>query len=139
MSITYCKPYKKGRVIFGAETDDALQPYGEYWRTGANESTEVTFEQDVIFNGETVKAGTYRFYTVPGEKEWTVALNTELGVWGAYEPDYSLDIHKSKVMVEKTPEETEQFTMSYDPQDNHVNIVLNWDKTMVKIPVSPAS
>ena len=136
MSITYCRPFKKGRLIFGSEQEGALQPYGQYWRTGANEATEITFENDVIFNGEKVNAGTYRFYTVPGEKEWTVALNTELGEWGYSEPDYKLDVHKSTVLAEKTNEATEQFTIEYDPQGNHVNIVLLWDKTMVKIPVS---
>lgn len=139
MSITYCRPFKKGRVIFGSEAEDALQPYGVYWRTGANEATEITFEKDVIFNGKEVQAGTYRLYTIPGEKEWTVALNSSIGEWGYSEPDYSLDIHRSKVMVESTDEITEQFTMSYDPQDTHVNIVLNWDQTKIKVPVSPTS
>jgi len=137
MSITYCRPFKKDRVIFGTKDEGALQPFGVYWRTGANEATEITFENDVVFNGEQVKAGTYRFYTVPDKEEWTVALNTSIDEWGYTEPDYSLDIHKSKVMKESTPNITEQFTMSYEPQDTHVNIVLNWDKTMIKIPVSP--
>ncbi len=139
MSVTYCRPSKKGRVVFGTEEEGALQPYGEYWRTGANEATEITFNQDVVFNGEQVGAGTYRFYTVPGEKEWTVALNSELGIWGYSEPDYSLDVHKSTVLAEKTDEVTEQFTISYDPQGNHVNIVLSWDQTQVEIPVSQAN
>ena len=137
MSITYCRPFKKGRVIFGTKDEGALQPYGVYWRTGANDATEITFEKDVVFNGEKVTAGTYRFYTIPNKDEWTVALNTSIGEWGYSEPDYSLDIHRSKVMTENTPEVTEQFTMSYEPQDTHVNIVLNWDKSMIKIPVSP--
>lgn len=139
MSITYCRPFKKGRMIFGTKEEGALQPYGEYWRTGANEATEVTFEQNVVFNGESLDAGTYRFYTVPGEKEWEVSLNSELGVWGYSEPNYQLDVLKSNVLADKLNEPVEQFTIEFDQQGDHVNILLAWDNAKVKIPVSPAN
>ena len=139
VSISYCRPYKKDRVIFGTKEENALQPYGIYWRTGANEATEITFDEDVIFNGETIEAGTYSFYTFPGEKEWTVALNSVTGEWGYSEPDYSKEIHRSKVLADKPDSTIEQFTINYEPQDNHVNVVLAWDNALVKIPVSPAS
>ena len=66
VSITYNRPSVRGRVIFGSKDEKALQPYGEYWRLGANEATEITFNRDVLFNGNPVKAGTYRMYTFPG-------------------------------------------------------------------------
>ncbi|MEM1137751.1 MAG: DUF2911 domain-containing protein [Bacteroidota bacterium] len=139
ITINYCRPFRKERTVFGTQEEGALQPFGEYWRTGANEATEISFTNDVIFNGEPVAAGTYSFYTIPDEKEWTVALNSVVGEWGYSEPDYSFDIHRSKVLSEKNSTPTEQFTISYDPQGNHVNIVLDWDKVVVKVPVSPAS
>src|SRR4051812_18685356 len=66
VSVTYSRPSVRGRLIFGPEEQKALQPYGKYWRLGANESTEITFNRDITFNGEPVKAGTYRMYAVPG-------------------------------------------------------------------------
>src|SRR5687768_14869909 len=92
VNVSYSRPSVRGRLIFGPESQDALQPYGKYWRLGANESTEVTFNRDVLFNGSPLKAGTYRLYAIPGENEFEIGVNTELGKWGAYEPDYDLDI-----------------------------------------------
>lgn len=65
VSIAYSRPSMRGRLIFGTEEEEALQPYGKYWRLGANESTEITISKDVLFNGEPVSAGTYRMYAVP--------------------------------------------------------------------------
>ena len=96
IEIPYSRPSKRGRLIFGTQEQGALLPYGKYWRLGANEATEVTFNRDVIFNGQPVKAGTYRMYAVPGEDEFEISLNTGLGKWGYSEPDYSLDILKTK-------------------------------------------
>src|SRR5689334_20084655 len=67
ISVTYGRPYKKGRDIFGG-----LEPYGKVWRTGADAATEVTFKKDGTFGGKPVKAGTYTLFTIPNEKEWTV-------------------------------------------------------------------
>ncbi|UZR93342.1 DUF2911 domain-containing protein [Chondrinema litorale] len=139
INVSYCRPYKKERVIFGTEEDGALQPYGAYWRTGANEPTKITFGESVIFNGEKIDAGTYSFYTVPGQKEWTVALNSAIAKWGYSEPDYSKEIHRSKVLADKPESPVEQFTITFEPQGNHVNMVLAWDNAIVKIPVSPTS
>ena len=73
MSVEYSRPYKKGRLIFGEESDGALQPYGKYWRLGANAATEITFNRDVNFAGESVKTGTYRMYAVPGPSQWAAS------------------------------------------------------------------
>src|SRR5438045_2445608 len=80
VKVIYCRPYKKGRVIFGDAS--ALQPYGKYWRLGANEATEITFSKNVNFAGKPIEAGTYRMYAVPGPASWQVSLNSELGKWG---------------------------------------------------------
>ena len=65
VKVVYCRPYKKGRLIFGEESADALLPYGKYWRLGANEATEITFSKDINFAGKPISAGRYRMYTVP--------------------------------------------------------------------------
>jgi len=77
IQVDYCRPYKKGRVIFGG-----LEPYGKVWRTGANEATVISFNKDLLIVGKPVKAGKYSLFTIPGEKTWTVILNKETGQWG---------------------------------------------------------
>jgi len=73
IKVVYGQPSKKGRVIFGE-----LVPYGQVWRTGANEATEITFAKPAHFAGKDIAAGTYSFFTIPNENEWTVILNSEL-------------------------------------------------------------
>ena len=96
VSIDYSRPYKKGRVIFGG-----LVPYNKYWRTGANLATEISFSKDVIFNDKKVKAGRYRFYTIPSEDSWTIVLNSELNKKGFYEPNHDLDVTSTVVKPKK--------------------------------------
>ena len=105
VTVSYCRPYKKERLIFGEESADALVPYGKYWRLGANDATEITFTQDVSFAGESVSAGSYRMYAVPGADSWNISLNSELGEFGAFEPDYELDVVKVDVPSGSNPEE----------------------------------
>ncbi len=138
MSVNYSRPYKKGRLIFGEESAGALQPYGQYWRMGANAATEITFNKDVNFAGEPVAAGTYRMYAVPGPTTWEVSLNSEVGVFfGAAEPDYSLDVVKVQVPAQNDQPELEQFTISFASDSTGVKMNLAWDKTLVAVPITP--
>ena len=135
VNISYSRPSVRGRLIFGSESQNALQPFGKYWRLGANESTEITFSRDVIFNGSPVKAGTYRMYAVPGAESFDIALNTELGKWGAFEPNYDLDILKTKVPVQKTTAPVEQFTISLAPSGDGIDIIFEWSDYRFVVPV----
>lgn len=132
ISISYCRPYKKGRVIFGE-----LVPYNTYWRTGANDATEITFTKDVKFGDKEVAAGSYRFYTIPEENQWTVVLNSELKQWGYGEPNYELDVTRVTVPTSTTEKEVEQFTISFRPGVGAVNLVMEWDRTSVSVPIKP--
>ena len=136
ISISYSRPSVRGRVIFGTETEGALQPYGKYWRLGANESTEITFSKDVNFNGTPIKGGTYRMYAIPGADEFEIALNSELGQWGAFEPDYSLDVLRTKVPVQQTSSLVEQYTISLTPTDNGIDVIFEWANTRFVVPVT---
>src|SRR6267378_8507625 len=101
-------------VIFGEEKDKALQPYGKYWRLGANAATEITFSKNVNFAGKPVNAGSYRMYAVPGPSSFQVSLNSELGIYFAIrEPNYSLDVLKVDAPVTAAPNETEQLTINF--------------------------
>jgi Protein of unknown function (DUF2911) len=131
--VKYGQPSKKGRVIFGDASSPALEKYGKVWRTGANEATEITFTNDVMLGGKMVKAGTYTLFTIPGEKEWSVILNSTLGQWGAYEYDKikGADVAKIMVPAAKTPAPVEKMTIT--AADN--SVTLSWDNVMVAIPV----
>ena len=84
VKVVYGQPYRNNRTIFGE-----WEKYGEVWRTGANEATEITLTEAVLMNNNVVEAGTYSLFTIPGEDQWTVILNHALGQWGAF--DYSED------------------------------------------------
>lgn len=135
IKVVYCRPYKKGRLIFGEEKDSVLLPYGKYWRLGANEATEITFSKDVNFAGKPLKAGSYRIYAVPSELSWNISLNSELGKWGYDEPNYSMDVLKVDVPVETTPNVTEQFTISFSSDATEVKMNLIWDKIHLQAPI----
>jgi len=135
IKVVYCQPYKKGRLIFGEEKDGALQPYGKYWRLGANAATEITFSKNVDFAGKPVNAGTYRMYAVPGPTSFQVSLNSELGVYfGIREPDYSKDVIKVDVPTTEAPE-TEQFIINFSNDSTAINMDFVWDKTQVRVPI----
>lgn len=126
VSIPYSRPSVRGRVVFGTEEQEALQPYGKYWRLGANESTEITVNKDFIFNDQPVKAGTYRTYAIPGAETFDIILNTELGKWGAFEPDHALDLLTTKVQVERNSSSVEQHTISTVEAVGGINVVFEW-------------
>lgn len=126
--IVYSQPQKRGREIFGK-----LVPFGEVWRTGANEATEITLTQDVTFNGAHVKAGTYALFTIPDREKWTIILNRDLGQWGAYNYSQKKDALRFEVPVKSTPDNIvyEPFTIRIDQKTDTAEIFLMWDKTQV--------
>ena len=138
IEVSYCRPFKKDRLIFGPKGSEALEYFGEYWRTGANAATEITFSENVIFKSEPVNAGTYVIYTIPEEKEWTIVLNSELGRWGAFEADTALDLHKIKVPALKNTSVVEQFTIDFDQSGENALLQLMWDETQVNVPIRPS-
>ncbi len=135
IDIPYSRPSKKERLIFGTEEEGALLPYGVYWRLGANEATEISFNRDVLFNGNDIAAGTYSMYAVPGEKTFEISLNSEFGQWGYSEPDYNLDVLKTIVPVEHSNESVEQFTIRFEEKGSKVLVVCEWSDIKIKIPV----
>jgi hypothetical protein len=136
VKVTYCRPSKKGREIFGEENSGALLPYGHYWRLGANESTEITLSEDVIFGGKPISAGTYRMYAVPAAQVWRIVLNSELGTWGSEPPDTSKDVLAVEVPTAEAPTETEQFTINFGSIGPATTMDFVWDQTLVSVPIT---
>jgi len=131
VKVIYGRPQKKGRVIFG---EGGLVPNGKIWRTGANEATEITFYQDTKLGGKKIPKGTYVLHTIPGEEEWTVILNKNLNVWGAFQYDPKADLVRFKVKPSQAEESLEAFSIAFDNGENKA-MVLGWDKTRVRIPL----
>lgn len=130
IKVTYCQPRKRGRDIFGG-----LVPYGQVWRTGANEATEITLTKDAFINGMMITAGTYSIFTIPDKEKWVIILNKELGLWGSYNYNYKNDLLRFEVPVQADPNLTESFTIKFDQRNNVADLLLLWDKTKISIPV----
>jgi len=136
VSVNYSRPSVRGRLIFGTKEQEALLPYGTYWRLGANEATEITFNKDINFNGQPLKAGTYMIYAIPEEGGFEIIINSELGRWGYFEPDHSLDLMKTKITSVKNPSSVELYTISLQSVENGITIVFEWSDTRWMIPIT---
>ena len=130
LTVTYCRPGVKGRVIWGG-----LVPYDAPWRTGANEATRFTATGPIQFGGKELAAGAYSLFTIPGKDEWTVVINSEKDLWGAYEYKPEKDV--LRVTVKPTaaePQEWMEFSFE-DLTPNSANLVLRWEKLRLAVPI----
>lgn len=132
--ITYSRPAKKEREVFGTK----IVPYGEVWRLGANESSEIKFYQDVTIQGKKVKAGTYSLFAIPTATEWTIILNKDLDFWGAYSYNKDNDVLRVSVPTKKTDEVVENFSIQCIKgiNDKETTMKMAWDMTLVEVPIS---
>ncbi len=128
LKVTYSAPSKKGREVYGG-----LVPFGQVWRTGANEATEITFKKDVMVGGKSVKAGTYSLFTIPAEKEWSIILNSELKQWGSYGYDKIKD--KNVVEVKANSMALTDLQELFTINATAAGFDIIWDKTKVSVPV----
>lgn len=131
VKVTYCRPHIRDREVFGN-----IVPFGEVWRTGANEATEITITEDIQIDGHPVKAGTYTLFTIPGKEKWTIILNIELGQWGAFDYNPDKNILTFDVPVQKTDVVYEPFTINFANKGEVVTLQLMWNTTMVEIPIT---
>jgi hypothetical protein len=126
--VEYGRPSVNGRAIWGA-----LVPYGQVWRTGADEATTISFDQDVAVEGQPLAAGTYALFTIPGETEWTVIFNKTAKQWGAFKYDAAQDALRVKVEpVAHENVEALDFVVEGDA------VVLRWEKLAVPIRIAAA-
>ncbi|MCS6973916.1 MAG: DUF2911 domain-containing protein [Cyclobacteriaceae bacterium] len=130
VKITYSRPQKRGREIFGK-----LVPYDEVWRTGANEATEITTTRDLIVNGVLLTAGTYSLFTIPRKEQWTIIVNKDVGLWGAYNYNPKMDILRFDVKAQSVEPPVESFTIQFEQKNNTADLILMWDTVKVVIPV----
>jgi hypothetical protein len=146
ISVVYGRPYKRGRNnIFGTKDSAAIVPFGERWRTGANESTEITLTRPVAVAGRPLPAGTYSLFTTPGPENWTVHFNSRLGLDGTgvfadgkFTPvDLApTDVLSVTAKVRQLPEEVDQFTIQFEPTASGADMILKWIRTEVRVPIA---
>ena len=128
VKITYSRPQLKGRSI------GELAPKGNVWRTGANEAAELTLYTDMMLGSTKIKAGTYTFYLIPGEKEWTAIVNTDINVWGSYFYNEKNDVARIDVPVSKGEESLEAFSIAFEKSDDGIHMHLGWGTVRVAVP-----
>jgi Protein of unknown function (DUF2911) len=138
IKVCYGRPSSRGRVMLGREH----VPYGKLWRTGANEPTIFYASIPLTVAGLHVAPGVYSLYTVPGPKEWEVIVNRSISQWGE-ESNYTdkvkaQEIGRAKVKSETVSSPIEIFTIRAEPAGDDAALVLEWEKTRVKIPVKAA-
>lgn len=132
ISITYCRPSAKGRIVFG----DVVQ-YGQIWRTGANGATTITFGEDVTVEGKAIKAGTYAIYSIPNKESWDIMLYSDLELGGNV-GEYNKEKEVARFAVKARPlaESVETFTINVaDQSSNTASIEMSWEKTRVSFRV----
>jgi Protein of unknown function (DUF2911) len=125
ISIVYCRPSARGRKMLGEK-----EPYGQVWRTGANDATTVEFDKPVTIEGKALAAGKYSLFTIPSENEWTIIFNKDAKQWGAYSYKQSNDVLRVTVKPTKT-DFTETFTIGVEKD----NVNLKWENTAVSFAV----
>jgi len=157
ITITYSRPPVKGRPIFAdapasmearakgeatldnqneRQPGEPIVPYNHEWRAGANEATMFQVTDDVLINGQPLKAGTYSLETIPGKEEWTIILNSDPGQWGAFSYDAKKDALRVKTKPQAVADNQEWLIYSFDPvTENSATVNIRWEKVRVPFTV----
>ncbi|MEX1182670.1 MAG: DUF2911 domain-containing protein [Gemmatimonadota bacterium] len=136
LRICYGRPAARGRVIFGG-----LVPYGQLWRTGANEPTILHLAFPAEIAGIRVEPGSYSLYTVPSADEWTLVINRSTSQWGhesSYTPEIEAqEVGRAAIPTERLDQHVELFTIRGETSGTGADVLLEWERTRARIPVRP--
>lgn len=127
--VIYSRPQKKGRDIFGD-----LVPYGQVWRTGANEATELNIYKKLTLGKHVLMPGNYTLYTIPDKDTWTIIINSDTNVWGAFSYKKEKDVARIVVPVMRPAAPIETLSMIFRPDKNGTTLLIGWDEEYVEIP-----
>lgn len=128
-TVSYSRPMKRGRVLFGE-----MVPWGEVWRTGANEATHFRTDRDLVVAGMPVPAGTYTLWTIPRPEGWTLIINKQTGQWGTiYDP--AQDLGRVPMHDEAPATHEEQFTITLEPTEPGAVLRMRWDDREAWVPI----
>jgi hypothetical protein len=129
--VIYSRPQRDNRKIFGE-----LVEYGQVWRMGANEATEVEFFRDVTIGGKKLPKGRYTLYSIPNEFEWTIIINKDTDSWGAFIYDMKKDVMRVNVPAQKTDQVADAFTISFVKSSTGASLVISWDNVIAALPIA---
>ncbi len=130
VKVVYSRPAKKGREIFGV-----LEQYNKVWRLGANENTEISFNESAVINGKTISPGNYSLFAIPQEKKWTIILNQQTDRWGAFSYDENKDIVRMDVPVQNLSNPVEYFSITFTDSTEGITLWMAWDTVQVGLPI----
>ena len=127
--VVYSRPQKGGRTIFGG-----LVKYGEVWRMGANEATEIEFFKTVRLSGKKINKGRYTLYAIANETSWTIIINKETDTWGSFKYDVKKDVARTEVTVQKTDTIIESLAMGFEKTSSGFSLIIGWDNVRASVP-----
>jgi Protein of unknown function (DUF2911) len=130
VTVDYSSPRLKGRTV-GQE----VAPYGEVWRTGANESTTFVTTADITVGGVSVPAGHYTLFTIPNKDKWVLIISKKTGEWGTNYPGPSNDLARIDMKVSTLPSPAENFTISFGKTANGGTLNFEWGTTRASVPI----
>ena len=130
--VIYSRPHKQGRNIFGN-----LIKYGQPWRLGANEATEIEFFQPVTIQGRRINKGRYVLYCIPQQDNWTIIFNNDLNSWGL-NIDRSKDLFRFEVPVIVRNLSVEYFSIVFQENNNSADLIIGWDDLEARLPIQYA-
>ena len=135
IEVSYSRPSKRGRLIFGKEDQKPLLPYGKYWRLGANAPTTITFSEDVKFAGKNLKQGKYCIYVTPYEKYWKLTLNSQINSSSYERPDPSFDVFTQDINLNYNSHSVEKLKISLKNNHSDIDLFVEWDNVFIMIPI----
>jgi hypothetical protein len=130
ITVDYSSPRAKGRKVFGG-----IVPYGEVWRTGANEATTFVTASDVMIGGHHVPAGSYTLFTIPAQDKWTLIISKKTGEWGIPYPGADSDLARVDMKVSATSGAVENFTIAFDKGSKGCTLRIEWENTRASVDV----
>jgi hypothetical protein len=131
VTIDYGSPRVKGRKIYGE-----LVPFGQVWRTGANEATTLVTPVDLTIGSTTVPAGSYTIFTVPNKDKWALVISKKTGEWGTDYPGQANDLARLDMKASSLPSPVENFTISFEKAGSGANLNIDWESTRASVVVS---
>ena len=131
INVVYSSPRMRGRKIFGG-----LVPFGEVWRTGADDATAFTTASDLAASETTIPAAKYTLFTLPTQSKWTLIISKQTGEFGIPYPGEKYDFARLEMKVTKLPKPAENFTISFDQAATTCTMKLEWEMTRASIEFS---
>jgi len=131
ISVDYSSPRMKGRIIFGG-----LVPYGQVWRTGANEATTFVTTTDVKVGDANVPAGSHTIFTIPEQGTWTLIMSKKTGEWGIPYPGEQFELARAPMTVSKTSPPVENFAISFEQAGAACTLNIEWETTRASVKIA---